>query len=196
MGAGSKLDPTRIQIADIASTTEDPLSRAVRVRLRKEHRIATGITVVYSSEPPVEELKLIPLSEEEREKGDVKHLAVHDDFRVRVIPVFGTMHLSSFILSDTGKEYRLMCYYSPGPLPSIFGLHMASYIICDVAGMPIQRPLANKNRKKLYEKLMVELKSREEKFFHESLKYEDQFFPLRSVYMFLTLFAAGYHWMK
>jgi len=144
MGAGSKLDPTRIQIADIASTTEDPLSRAVRVRLRKEHRIATGITVVYSSEPPVEALKLLPLSEEEREKGDVKHLAVHDDFRVRVIPVFG-------------------------PLPSIFGLHMASYIICDVAGMPIQRPLANKNRKKLYEKLMVELKTREEKLLAEPL---------------------------
>ncbi|KLO18992.1 ubiquitin-protein ligase molybdopterin-converting factor [Schizopora paradoxa] len=144
MGAGSKLDPTRIQITDIASTTEDPLSRAVRVRLRKEHRITTGITVVYSSEPPVEALKLIPLSEEERQKGDVKHLAVHDDFRVRVIPVFG-------------------------PLPSIFGLHVASYIICDVAGMPIQRPLANKNRKKLYEKLMVELKTREEKLLGEPL---------------------------
>ncbi len=61
-------------------------------------------------------------------------------------------------------------FRSPGPLPSIFGLHMASYIICDVAGMPIQRPLANKNRKKLYEKLMVELKTREEKLLAEPLK--------------------------
>lgn len=171
MGAGSKLDPTRIQIADIASTTEDPLSRAVRVRLRKEHRIATGITVVYSSEPPVEALKLLPLSEEEREKGDVKHLAVHDDFRVRVIPVFGVLDLCSRCRNSISTHM----FRSPGPLPSIFGLHMASYIICDVAGMPIQRPLANKNRKKLYEKLMVELKTREEKLLAEPLKYGAMF---------------------
>ena len=105
MGAGSKLDPTRIQIADISSTYEDPLSRVVRVRLRKEHRINSGIPVVYSTEPPKEALKLLPLAEEEREKGDVRHLAVYDDFRVRVLPVFGKLGL---IVPCLGAEIMLL----------------------------------------------------------------------------------------
>lgn len=36
MGAGAKRDPTRVQIADISNTYEDPLARSVRTRLRKE----------------------------------------------------------------------------------------------------------------------------------------------------------------
>lgn len=50
-----------------------------------------------------------------------------------------------------------------GPLPSIFGLHIATYILCDLAGKPILNPLATKNRKKLYEKLLRELSARESK---------------------------------
>lgn len=34
MGAGAKADPSRVQISDITTTTEDPLARAVRRRLR------------------------------------------------------------------------------------------------------------------------------------------------------------------
>lgn len=34
MGSGAKRDPTRVQIADISSTYEDPLARSVRRRLR------------------------------------------------------------------------------------------------------------------------------------------------------------------
>ena len=90
MGAGSKLDPSRIQISDISCTTEDSLSRAVRVQLRKAG-IASGIPVIYSTEQPVTDIKLLPLSEEEREKGNVQELTPFDDFRVRILPVFGQL---------------------------------------------------------------------------------------------------------
>lgn len=49
MGAGGKYDPTRIQISDISETFEDPLARAVRIRLKKEG-ISSGVPVVVSLE--------------------------------------------------------------------------------------------------------------------------------------------------
>ncbi|THH00288.1 hypothetical protein EW026_g2203 [Hermanssonia centrifuga] len=114
----------------------DPLARSVRRRLRLQG-VSSGIPVVYSTEVPGD-VKLLPLPQEEFEKGDVKELGVFDDFRVRILPVLG-------------------------PLPSIFGLHIASYILCEMAGKPILNPLAVKGRKKLYERLYRDLLHREEK---------------------------------
>ncbi|KAJ6618690.1 hypothetical protein B0H10DRAFT_2189366 [Mycena sp. CBHHK59/15] len=136
MGAGAKCDPTRIQISDISYTVYDPLARAVRRRLRLEG-VASGIPVVYSTEVP-SDVKLLPLPEEEFQKGPVKELGVFDDFRVRILPVLG-------------------------PLPSIFGLHIATYILCELAGKPIVNPLPIKNRKKIYERLLRDLQQRESK---------------------------------
>lgn len=87
MGAGAKCDPTRIQISDISYTIYDPLARSVRRRLRL-HGISSGIPVVYSTEVPGD-VKLLPLPEEEYQKGDVNELGVFDDFRVRILPVLG-----------------------------------------------------------------------------------------------------------
>lgn len=93
MGAGAKSDPTRIQIADISDTMYDPLARSVRRRLRLQG-ITSGIPVVYSTEVPGE-VKLLPLPEEEFQKGNVKELGVFDDFRVRILPVLGALLLPS-----------------------------------------------------------------------------------------------------
>jgi tRNA A37 threonylcarbamoyladenosine dehydratase len=49
MGAGNKLDPTRIQIADIAKTCMCPLASVMRKRLRKRG-IARGVLTVFSDE--------------------------------------------------------------------------------------------------------------------------------------------------
>lgn len=87
MGAGAKSDPTRIQIADISETLYDPLARSVRQRLRASG-ILTGIPVVYSTEVPGD-VTLLPLPEDEFEKGKVGELAAIDDFRVRILPVLG-----------------------------------------------------------------------------------------------------------
>lgn len=55
MGAGGRLDPTRIRVGDLMDTSVCPLARAVRSRLRKAG-IARGVTVVWSDEtylPPL-----------------------------------------------------------------------------------------------------------------------------------------------
>lgn len=50
MGAGNRLDPTTLQVADISATHGCPLARAVRRGLR-DRGINAGLTVVYSPEP-------------------------------------------------------------------------------------------------------------------------------------------------
>ena len=51
MGAGNKLDPTRLEIADIYSTSVCPLCRVMRYELRK--RNVESLKVVFSKEEPV-----------------------------------------------------------------------------------------------------------------------------------------------
>ena len=51
MGAGNKLDPTRLQVADIYSTSVCPLARVMRKKLRE--RGIPNLKVVYSTEKPV-----------------------------------------------------------------------------------------------------------------------------------------------
>lgn len=52
MGVANKMDPTRLQIADISKTSYCPLAKVIRTRLRKEG-IHKGINVVYSDEQPI-----------------------------------------------------------------------------------------------------------------------------------------------
>ena len=54
MGAGNRLDPTKVRIADIYSTSIDPLSRVMRRELKK--RNIPSLTVVYSVEEPIKPL--------------------------------------------------------------------------------------------------------------------------------------------
>lgn len=55
--AGGQTDPGRVQLADLARTTEDPLLSKVRARLRREHGFPRepgkkfGVDCVYSTEP-------------------------------------------------------------------------------------------------------------------------------------------------
>lgn len=50
MGAGNKLDPGRVRLADISQTHGCPLGRQVRKRLRRQD-IQKGILTVFSDEP-------------------------------------------------------------------------------------------------------------------------------------------------
>ena len=52
MGAGNKLDPTALEVADISKTSVCPLARVMRRELRK--RGIDHLKVVYSTEPPIE----------------------------------------------------------------------------------------------------------------------------------------------
>ena len=51
MGTGNKLDPSRLQVTDLAKTTGCPLARVMRRELKA--RGITHLRVVYSDEPPV-----------------------------------------------------------------------------------------------------------------------------------------------
>lgn len=133
MGAGCKGDPTRVEVADISRTAEDPLSRATRIKLR-QRGIKQGIPVVFSSEKPgKDKAKLLDLKESQLEEGNVHELSVLKDFRVRILPVLG-------------------------PLPSLFGLTIATHLLTLIGGYDsVYDPLlggysvAGKNRTKLYE---------------------------------------------
>jgi len=52
MGAGAKLDPTRLQVTDISKTYNCPFAQQIRKQLKK-HNIRRGIKVVFSPEEPV-----------------------------------------------------------------------------------------------------------------------------------------------
>jgi len=54
MGAGAKLDPTRLQVVDISKTYNCPFAQQVR-KLLKGHGIYKGIKTVFSPEEPVKE---------------------------------------------------------------------------------------------------------------------------------------------
>lgn len=116
-GAGARADPTRIRVADLRESTNDPLSRAVRHRLRKDYGIEGGIPVVFSLEKP--KAKLLPFKGPSGEEENPSDYQIVPGFRVRIIPVLGT-------------------------IPAIFGQVMASYVVTQLAGFEVQtEPLVN-----------------------------------------------------
>jgi tRNA A37 threonylcarbamoyladenosine dehydratase len=54
MGAGAKLDPTRLQVVDISKTYNCPFAQQIRKQLKK-HNIRRGLKVVFSPEEPIKE---------------------------------------------------------------------------------------------------------------------------------------------
>lgn len=61
MGAGGKLDPTKIKVTDIYKTSECKLARVMRVRLKRQ-RVKKGILAVYSTEKPMPPLPPEPVA--------------------------------------------------------------------------------------------------------------------------------------
>ncbi|THX47574.1 hypothetical protein D6C77_10483 [Aureobasidium pullulans] len=137
MGAGCKSDPTRVFIGDISNSTDDPLSRSTRRRLRAKG-VKDGIPVVFSSEKTAPgKAQLLPLSDEEHAKGSVGELGVLPEFRVRILPVLGTM-------------------------PAIFGLCVANHVMLAISGYPHEY-LSSKSRDKMYDGILASLQGSEER---------------------------------
>jgi len=138
MGAGCKSDPTRVVVGDISLSSEDPLSRSTRRRL-KALGVTTGIAAVFSTEKPGPgKASLLPLPEEEFAKGQVGELGVLPDFRVRILPVLGTM-------------------------PAVFGYTLANHVICEVSGYPHDYSMGGKGRDKMYDSILGNLQGLEER---------------------------------
>ncbi|KAF2144073.1 uncharacterized protein K452DRAFT_152440 [Aplosporella prunicola CBS 121167] len=137
MGAGCKSDPTRVFLGDISASTEDPLSRSTRRRLRAMG-IKDGVPVVFSTEKTAPgKAQLLPLPEEEYNKGSVGELGVLPEFRVRILPVLGTM-------------------------PAMFGLSVANHVILKITGYPHDY-LPSKSRDKMYDGMLGALQGLEER---------------------------------
>lgn len=51
MGAGGRMDPTRVRVSDLSETKIDPFAKIVRKNLRARG-VETGITCVWTDEPP------------------------------------------------------------------------------------------------------------------------------------------------
>ncbi len=74
MGAGAKLDATKIRIADISKSYNCPLAYILRKKLRKEG-IAKGFKVVFSEELPDREA-IVPMEERNKKSqvGTISYL--------------------------------------------------------------------------------------------------------------------------
>lgn len=68
MGAGAKMDPTRVEVADISKTHHCPLAHMLRKRLHKAG-VRKGFKAVFSAEPPIEGAMI--LCEEQNHKSQV-----------------------------------------------------------------------------------------------------------------------------
>ena len=99
--------------------------------------------------------KLLPLNAEQAQSPD--EFGNVENFRIRVIPVLGTM-------------------------PALFGQSMAAYVLCDLAGKKINPEatarLSRDQRNKLYQKLQ----QREHVLFHEGHKIELQKDDIEFIY--------------
>jgi hypothetical protein len=58
-----------------------------------------------------------------------------------------------------------------GPLPALFGLHIATYVLCELACRPLGRSLPVRHRKKLYERMSKDLLHRESRIPGKQIKY-------------------------
>ena len=132
-GAGAKCDPTRLRFADIADCAADPLARAVRYRLGKNHKIREGIQTLISMEKPRCEL----VAEMELKEGEtLSDYQVIPNFRVRTIPVLGCV-------------------------PAIFGMALASHVLTELAGAPYESEPIMAIQWKQYETQLERLHDRE-----------------------------------
>ncbi|KAG7384257.1 hypothetical protein PHYPSEUDO_002860 [Phytophthora pseudosyringae] len=142
-GAGAKADPTRLQIGSLKDAVRDPLATKIRYYLKKKGISSAEITTVFSSEKSV--CKLLPLDAEQAQNPE--EFGNVENFRIRVIPVLGTM-------------------------PALFGQSMAAYVLCDLAGKKLNPEgvarLSRDQRNKLYQKLQ----QREHVLFHVGHKLE------------------------
>jgi tRNA A37 threonylcarbamoyladenosine dehydratase len=96
MGAGAKLDPTRLQVVDISKTYNCPFAQQIRKNLR-QHGIRSGIKAVFSPEQPVKESLMLT---------DGKNFKKSAYGTISYLPaVFGATAASVVIRDLIGEKY-------------------------------------------------------------------------------------------
>jgi tRNA A37 threonylcarbamoyladenosine dehydratase len=123
MGAAARLDPTRVQVADLSETRVDPFARDLRRNLRRKHGIdcgrRCGVWAVFSDEPPI-----------------APHELAYDDGAFRCVCPGG----------DNGRndcEHKHRVEGSVAFVPAVFGAAAASLAVKLLCGLPLPRPLVD-----------------------------------------------------
>ncbi|MCL1816121.1 MAG: tRNA threonylcarbamoyladenosine dehydratase [Clostridiales bacterium] len=93
MGAGLRLAPEALRLADISQSKNCPLARELRRRLRA-HGIEKGVTVVYSEEPPYKNAQMTAMPEP-MQAGAKKPLGSSP-----VVPAVAGLLLAGAVLRD------------------------------------------------------------------------------------------------
>ena len=84
MGAGNKVNPQMFEVADIYSTSIDPLARVMRRELKK--RGVNSLKVVYSKEPPIRPVELETAAGNSAATVDASQDSVRQDALRRAVP--------------------------------------------------------------------------------------------------------------
>lgn len=112
-GASAKMDPTRLQWADLGETHTDPMAHMVRKMMRQKYGYSKekkfGIPCVFSDETPIDPVEL--------------HYDKGQGFKC-VCPQ-GQNNLHSC-------EHRNVIYGTASFLTGTFGLHMAAWVVKDI----------------------------------------------------------------
>lgn len=106
LGAGGKVDPTRICLGNLSDTSMDPMAQRLRAKIAHDRRLINmeDIEAVYSVEEP--KATLLDLTEEQTINPE--EFGAMPYFRVRIMPVLGTS-------------------------PALFGISMAARVITNIA---------------------------------------------------------------
>jgi tRNA A37 threonylcarbamoyladenosine dehydratase len=126
MGAGGRIDPTRIRVTDISRTEKDPLAKVVRNTLRTRG-VVSGIECVWTDEEP-----------------RALDAAVADAFHC-ICPWGDNDHHSC--------SHRNVVQGTVPWMPAIFGLTLAGVVVNRMLGLPVlsserMPPLDRPRRKK------------------------------------------------
>jgi len=125
MGAGRRVAPERLRLADISQTAGCPLARELRRRLRALG-IISGVTVVYSEEPPRQNM-LPAVTEQAGEKTPI--VPNGQTTKVENNNSLNTQH------STLNTGLRSSPLGSCAFVPAVAGLLLASAVIRDLAGL-------------------------------------------------------------
>lgn len=113
-GSAAKMDPTRVQIVDLAETHTDPMAHQVRKILRQKYNFTEersfGIPCVFSDEAPME--------------PEVLHYDKGEGFKCVCPQNQNNLH---------SCEHRNVIYGTASFVTGAFGLAMASWVVKQVA---------------------------------------------------------------
>ena len=100
MGAGGKVDPTKIQIADISKTHECKLAKAMRIRL-KRLGIKKGIKTIFSTEHGIQ-----PLPPKESDENESFRQRATNGTLSYMPSIFGLMTAGVVINNIVGLNFK------------------------------------------------------------------------------------------